>query len=228
VPHLSFDPTGILSHIDRIIYLLIALLISITVHEACHALSAVWLGDPTPQRQGRVTLNPLAHLDPVGAVMMVVMVISGFGLGWGKPVQINPYNMRINPKTGFALSSIAGPISNLTLATLSAILLGLIAGLQLRSGDNPAGLELLDYLIMVNVGLAIFNLIPIPPLDGFHTLLGVLPNGLAAQLMALEQYGFIILLAFIYLGLGKYLYIVAGPIIDLLMQVAVITARFVQ
>jgi Zn-dependent protease len=223
----SFDFPNMLSHIDRTIYLLIALLVGITVHEACHAFSAVWLGDPTPRWQGRTTLNPIAHMDPVGTLMMIMMVISGFGIGWGKPVQINPNNMRISPKVGFALSSVAGPAANLLLATISAVALGVVGGLGLGGGGQSIGIELLQYLVQVNVILAIFNMIPIPPLDGFHTLLGVLPDDLAFRLMQLEQYGVIILLAVIFFGLGRYLYVIAGPIIDLLINLAIWVARLV-
>lgn len=216
-----------MANLDRTIYLLIALVVGITVHEACHAFSAAWLGDPTPGRQGRTTLNPLAHLDPLGSVMMLFMVISGVGLGWGKPVQINPGYLRPSPKVGFALSSLAGPVSNLVLAAVSACILGIAAGVQYQTKSEVFGVEFLEILVVVNVVLAIFNLIPIPPLDGFHTLLGILPDEIAAPLMRIEQYGIIILLAFLYFGLGRYLYLLASPVIDLLMRLAVLTSRLV-
>ena len=103
-----------------IIVSLISLVLGITIHEFAHALSADLLGDPTPRYQGRLTLNPVAHFDPVGGLMILVSSISGFGFGWGKPVPVNPVNLRYGPRVGLALVSFAGPFSNIVLATLAA------------------------------------------------------------------------------------------------------------
>ncbi len=175
---------------------IVAILVAITVHEASHAYSAYRLGDRTAKAMGRVTLNPIAHLDPLGTVMLLWSAVSGFGFGWGKPVPINPYNMRgVGPKTGMALSSAAGPLSNLVTAG--------ILSLPLRLDLIPSyGLaEFVLIIAMVNVFLALFNLIPIPPLDGFSVLLGFLPNREAASLSRLAQYGPILLLVVVFAGM---------------------------
>ena len=152
----------------QIVFFILALVISISVHEFAHAWSAYELGDPTARNLGRLTLNPVKHFDPLGALMIVFMSISGFGIGWGKPVPVNPYNLRTNPRVGMGLTAAAGPFSNLVLAALFAI--------PLRLGWVGPGLleRFLYFSVMVNVGLALFNLIPLPPLDGFSVVQGIL------------------------------------------------------
>ncbi len=151
-----------------ILMFILALVISISVHEFSHAWSASELGDPTARNLGRLTLNPVKHFDPLGALMIVFMSISGWGIGWGKPVPVNPYNLRTNPRVGMGLTSAAGPFSNLVLAALFA--------LPLRLGWVGPGLlgVFLSVMVTVNVGLALFNLIPLPPLDGFSVVQGIL------------------------------------------------------
>lgn len=186
----GFDLLGIIQFI-------VAILVAITVHEASHAWSAYRLGDRTAKAMGRITLNPVAHMDPMGTLMMVMSAIAGFGFGWGKPVPVNPYNMRrVGPKTGMALTSLAGPMSNLITAG--------VLTLPLRFDLIPSfGLAQFIFIIaMVNVFLALFNLIPIPPLDGFSVLLGVLPNRQAANLEQLRQYGPLLLLALVFFGMN--------------------------
>ncbi|MGQ9676799.1 MAG: site-2 protease family protein [Chloroflexota bacterium] len=175
---------------------ILAILLAITVHEASHAFSAELLGDRTAKALGRVTLNPVAHLDPMGTIMLLISAFSGYGFGWGKPVPINPYNLRrVGPKTGMALSAFAGPLANLVTAG--------ILSLPLRLDIIPSyGLwEFILILAMVNVFLALFNLIPIPPLDGFSVLLGFLPNREAAALSQLTQYGPLLLLLLVFAGM---------------------------
>ena len=193
----------------EIAYFIIALLAGLSIHEASHAFIADRLGDPTARRLGRVTLNPIAHLDPAGTLMMIFSAIAGWGIGWGKPVPVNPNNLRPDPKTGNAIVAVAGPVSNLLLATVVAVFVQLGLG-----GVIPR--DLLDTVIYVSVSLAVFNMLPLPPLDGFSVLLGLLPNGAAYSLSRLYQYGPMILLALIVFGgsfLTRYLVFFRVPIL---------------
>lgn len=154
----------------RIFSRLITLLLVMPVHEAAHALVAKWLGDDTAERQGRISLNPFAHLDLIGSILIVLT-----GFGWAKPVQVNPNRMK-NPRGGYALTALAGPASNLIAGFISILVWALL--LCTESGMNAyfsaditpmsSVLMLLQYLFSVNIGLAMFNLIPFPPLDGFN------------------------------------------------------------
>ncbi|NLS78791.1 MAG: site-2 protease family protein [Chloroflexi bacterium] len=150
------------------LYMLVSLVLSITVHEFFHAWMANYLGDSTAKRMGRVSLNPLVHLDPMGSVMMLMAVYSGIGLGWGKPVPVNPYNTRRDPRTAMGIIGAMGPVSNLILATVVAM--------PLRFGTLTSGVayEFLYVLASVNISLAAFNLLPFPPLDGYSVLMAIL------------------------------------------------------
>ena len=185
----------------QIVFFLLALVVSISIHEFSHAWSAYQLGDPTARNQGRLTLNPIRHFDPLGALMIVFMAISGVGIGWGKPVPVNPYNLRTNPRVGMGLTSAAGPFSNLVLATLCAI------PLRLGWGMPGVAQTFLWTLVLTNVSLAIFNLIPLPPLDGFGVIQGLLGTfrtrwayEWGARLDRLAPFGPILLLALLSLG----------------------------
>lgn len=159
---------------------LIALLLAIDIHEFAHAWAAEKLGDPTPRINGRLTLNPLAHLDPVGTLALLL-----FRLGWGKPVPIDPYNLE-NPLRDSALISLAGPGSNLVLATI-------LSGF-LKFSPIPL-ISLIAPLLVLNISLGLFNLLPIPPLDGSKILLGFLPHDLSYQLEEIfHEYGLILLI----------------------------------
>lgn len=170
------------------------IMLSITFHEACHALMAFRLGDPTPKYLGRLTLNPIAHMDPLGTIMILMTMLGGIGIGWGKPVQVNPYNLRNGPKNGMAMVSVVGPLSNLTLAAAAAI------PLRLQGVTDPSISGILYYVVILNIGLAVFNMIPLPPLDGFKVLQGILPNRQAYALSTLENYGPAFLLMIIFVG----------------------------
>lgn len=168
----------------------IALVVAITVHEFAHALAADRLGDPTPRSQGRLTLNPLAHLDPLGTLALLLI-----RFGWGKPVQFDPYNLR-HPKRDSAIISLAGPMSNLLLATLLSLVL------KFAIPDYSLISYFLISLISLNVILAVFNLVPVYPLDGEKILAGLLPPRTAAEYQSImRQYGTIILI-FMLLPLG--------------------------
>jgi Zn-dependent protease len=181
------------------LYILV-LVISISIHEFAHAWSAYELGDPTARNLGRMTLNPIVHFDPLGALMILFMAVSGWGIGWGKPVPVNPYNLRANPRVGMGLTAVAGPFSNLVLAALAAI--------PLRLVEVPALLgSFLWAMVFVNVGLAIFNLIPLPPLDGFSVVQGILAtfrtrwaHEWGNKLDRLAIYGPVLLLGLLSLG----------------------------
>ncbi|EKD62732.1 MAG: hypothetical protein ACD_52C00077G0009 [uncultured bacterium] len=171
-----------------------ALLFAITIHEFAHAWTADRLGDPTPRLQGRITLNPIAHLDPLGTLMLIL-----FRFGWGKPVQFDQFNLK-NPRRDAALISLAGPASNIA----SAIVLSLI--LQLTGTVLPLILTeaIIPTFIVLNVLLAIFNLIPIHPLDGGKILVGLLPARDAHELDTfLQKYGIFILFFLIFPLAGR-------------------------
>jgi Zn-dependent protease len=147
---------------------LLSLVLGITVHEFAHAWSANALGDPTARYQGRLTLNPIAHFDPIGGLMILVSSLTGFGFGWGKPVPINPLNMRFGPRVGAAITSFAGPFSNIVLATIFGAPLRAVPGL------SSAARTILFTFTSTNIALAVFNLLPLHPLDGFAVVRGIL------------------------------------------------------
>lgn len=164
------------------------LLLALPVHEFAHAFTAVQLGDPTPRRQGRYTLNPLRHLDPIGALLIVLV-----GFGWAKPVQWNPRNIDIDRRWGAILVAAAGPLSNLLLALISLMLGRLL-------GDLAFAPALLFNFATINVLLFVFNLIPIPPLDGSHILFALLPDNYRQVQFFLMQYGVLLMFAVILLA----------------------------
>lgn len=193
---------------------IVALLTAITVHEAAHAFMANRLGDPTPRLQGRLTLNPLAHLDPLGTLMLFI-----FHFGWGKPVQFDPFNLR-NPQRDSALISFAGPVSNFLTATLFAIVLRL----------NPGLIDFMLPLIQLNIVLGVFNLIPIHPLDGGKVLVGLLEGEQARQIdRFLAQYGiFLIILMFLPIFGGvSILQLVILPLVSFFFNILVTQAPFI-
>ncbi len=192
-PQLTRPGFDLNDFILEFVYLIVALVIGITVHEFSHAWAALLLGDHTAESQGRVSLNPVRHLDPFGTVMVVLA-----GFGWGKPTPVNPSNLRIGPRAGFAIVAAAGPVSNILTAILFAVPLSL--GFVNVAAGLPFGFQaviLLQYIIVLNIVLAVFNLLPIPPMDGFNFLLGVLPSRAAASVARLAPYGPIVLLGLI-------------------------------
>jgi Zn-dependent protease len=185
----------------RVAMLAIPILIAVTVHEVAHGYAALKFGDRTAQMSGRLSLNPIKHLDPVGTLVFIITQ----RVGWAKPVPVNPNNFQ-NPRQDMMWVSLAGPASNLAMAGI----LGLGFQALLSSAGHTAGPALhtvatiLMEGVMINVGLAVFNLLPVPPLDGSGILSGLLPEDLARQYDSLTPYGFIILLVLIFTGLvGK-------------------------
>lgn len=180
------------------------LLISLTIHEAAHAWSADKLGDPTARQLGRVSLNPLVHIDWIGTVLLpIIALISRFPLiGWAKPVPVNLRNLR-NPRRDFMIVAAAGPISNFLQAFAAAAVLRLVWDGTVGDGGPGVVVTFLFYAVQVNLLLAFFNLIPIPPLDGGNVLLGLLPPSLAAVLDQVRQFGFLILYALMLTGIAS-------------------------
>lgn len=199
---------SLLSGYSSFIFWAAALVISVTIHEFSHALVADRLGDPTPRSHGRLTLNPLAHLDPIGTIALLL-----FRIGWGRPVPIDPFNFR-NPNRDAALVSLAGPGSNMILAIVLSILI------RFPVFQIPLLITFLYTLIIISVGLAIFNLIPVPPLDGSHIFLGLLSPRVAAEWeQALSQYGILILIfiLFPFFGSQPLVNIIILPVINFIL-----------
>ncbi len=171
-----------LSFTDKILYVVPAILIAFVLHEISHAYVAYLFGDPTAKYEGRFSLDPRVHIDPIGAaILLFTMLFTNMAFGWAKPVNVNPYNFR-NPRQDMAWVAFAGPLSNFALAAL--------AGIPIKYGLLTGFLPLVKFLfvfVMVNIGLGLFNLIPIPPLDGSKILYGFLPSETAYKIMALEE-----------------------------------------
>lgn len=177
-----------------ILFSTVSVLIASTIHEFAHAYTAHKLGDLTPKINGRLTLNPLAHIDPIGALSLLIL-----RFGWSKPVPINSYNFK-NPKWGTALTAIAGPVSNIAVAFITGKLVFLIipALAPVNSGELSINIGLFLYnFIYINCALAIFNLIPIPPLDGSKILFAIIPVKFRYYWRQIEKYGIYILLILI-------------------------------
>ena len=183
--------------IDMVL-LVAASVLSITVHETCHGLAAYKLGDPTAKNAGRLTLNPLRHIDIMGLVLMAVAKF-----GWAKPVPIDARYFK-DPKKGMALTALAGPVSNVLLAFLALLVRSLLFVLYLRLGESAILIYALDftaYIAIISAGLAVFNLFPIPPLDGSKVLFAVLPVNAWLKLMRYERYGMLVLAVLLLTGL---------------------------
>ncbi|CAN5876272.1 site-2 protease family protein [soil metagenome] len=185
--------------IASILLVLSVVLASLTVHEFAHAWTADRLGDPTARMLGRVSFNPLVHIDPIGTIVLplLAMFTTGFIFGWAKPVPVNTARLR-HPKRDFMIVAAAGPASNLVLATAAALVFRSVGGVE--SMADPLT-RLLYFAVSINVLLAVFNMLPVPPLDGGNVLAGLLPDRYAPVINGLRQYGFLILLALIMTGM---------------------------
>jgi Zn-dependent protease len=194
--------------VQRLIAAGIIILVAFPVHEFSHALAAYRLGDSTARYQGRLTLNPVTHFDPLGGTLLVLgAALGGFIIGWAKPTPVNPYNLRYG-RRGEALVALAGPVSNLVLALIVAIPLRIIVNtpeLELTIASNSNALfafRVAETFLGINILLMVFNLLPIPPLDGWHALLALVSPRTAYSLRQYEQYGFLVILVLIVAGAG--------------------------
>lgn len=204
---MNFDPL-------QIVFTLVPMILALTVHEFAHAFVAHRLGDDTALRAGRMTLNPISHIDPVGTLLIpVVGTLYGVPFfGWAKPVPVTPvnYTRRFKMSTSDIMVSAAGPVSNLLFALLMAVLLGFLGPMAMpdlqagSTGPLVAAVRLAGWTLLINVGLFIFNLLPIPPLDGSHVLAGLLPPKHQNIVEFLGRYSFILFILLLVFG-GRFI-----------------------
>jgi len=178
------------------IFVIVILVMSVVIHEVSHGYAALALGDQTAKYQGRLTLNPISHLDPIGSFLVPLLgyFVGGFIIGWAKPVPFNPYNLR-NQKWGEALVAVAGPLSNISLAVIFGLIIRFASGQTFLS---QSFLSIASFVVFINITLAIFNLIPIPPLDGSKILFAILPYKWQNLRQSFERLGFIFVLIFVF------------------------------
>jgi len=205
-------------NLDQALYIIPALLIALTFHEYAHGKMAAILGDPTARQQGRLTLNPIHHIDPVGLLMLALA-----GFGWAKPVPVNPMFFRGDRRRGMVLVALAGPGTNFVMALIAAILRNVLLILALNGTIFlfDALDEFFNFLVIFNVFLGVFNLLPVPPLDGSKILFNLLPPKYSRFMYALERYGFLILILLLVTRLHEYFLLpAAGFVLNLVYRVA--------
>lgn len=198
----------------------VVLIISLTVHEAAHAWTANWLGDSTARLLGRLSLNPLVHIDPIGTIVFpLIAIVTGVPLiGWAKPVPVDMRNLR-EPKRDFAIVAVAGPVSNVLMAAAGGVAMAGLFG-EAREAIQMGNMFAfgLFYFVLINVLLAVFNMIPIPPLDGGNVLIGILPDRLGALVEQLRSWGFVLLYVLLLSGVvGSITRPIQNAVFDLLL-----------
>ena len=204
--------------LERLIYVIPAIIIALTFHEYAHARIAYAFGDPTAKNEGRMTLNSLKHLDPIGTLLLIFA-----GFGWAKPVPVNPFYFQGNRKRKMLLVSLGGPAMNLLEAIAGAICFALIYNFAPYNNVTIYFLNFFFYFLQINVVLAVFNILPIPPLDGSKILGALLPDKCFKFILSIERYGFLILLVLVLFGLTeKILMPPVNFLVNLLLQITYI------
>ena len=188
------------SFVTQTLLSVVPALICITLHEMAHGLVALWLGDTTARDAGRLTLNPLRHIDIWGLLMMVIC-----GFGWAKPVPVNMYNFK-NPKRGMALTALAGPAASIIISCLALALYGRVYASLYDSAVGAYVLQMIELTAYLSCALAVFNILPIPPLDGSKVLFSLVSDRTYSWLMRYERYGFLILMALVFFN------VISGPL----------------
>ncbi|MCJ7841585.1 site-2 protease family protein [Lederbergia sp. NSJ-179] len=184
--------------LEQLPLIIVVLLIAFTVHEFAHAFTAYKLGDTTAKDQGRLTLNPIQHLDPLGTLFILIV-----GFGWARPVPVNRYHFK-NPRVGGIFVSLMGPISNLILAFIGAGIFNIFVMTGVAGSLHPLVTQFFNLFVYFNVLLFVFNLLPLPPLDGYRILEDLLPNKNRARMTQYESFGALIFLVLVITPLGHY------------------------
>jgi Zn-dependent protease len=212
--------------IQSILVWALPVLTAVILHEIAHGYVALRLGDPTAKSMGRLTLNPLRHVDPVGTVLLPLMLVltnAGFVFGWARPVPVN-FGLLRHPKRDMVIVAAAGPATNLVLAVLSALVYHFLGGLSFDAEGSFTGiafavltpLALMAYAsVLINIGLAVFNMIPIPPLDGGRVVTGLLPRAPAIAFAQIERYGLLIVMALLF---TNTLDRIVGPVLHVMVR----------
>ena len=221
--------------IPQLVIYMVVLLLAISAHEAAHAWMSYKFGDDTARLLGRVTLNPIAHTDPIGTLLIpILMFVFAYMnsplaaiplLGWGKPTPVNPLRWR-NKELANVMVSLAGILANLLIAIIAFVIFKILlitnVGNQVAVSTQEPVVLFLTYLLIMNVSLAVFNLLPFPPLDGSKILDSILPASMRPALEFLEQYGYLLLIVLIYLGVTR---VIISPVIDFVFYLLLIGVR---